>query len=200
MSFKKIKYLLSSLLLVWSGAVFSSEPHALIESMTDDLLAGMEQYRTIADDNPAPFFEYLEKRLNTVMDFSWIARNVMGNYRKTASTEQQSRFAGVFRRGLVETYGRGLLAYSDEKIIVLPPEADIAGKKRVTVTQEIHGADKIYPVAYTVGRNKKGQWKILNVVIGGVNLGKTFRNQFAQAAKKHSGDIDKVIENWATKV
>ena len=100
----------------------------------------------------------------------------------------------------METYGRGLLAYSNEKIVVLPPESDVAGEKKVTVTQEIHGTDKVYPVDYTVRRNKQGEWKILNVVIGGVNLGKTFRNQFTQAAKKHGGDVDKVIEHWATKV
>ena len=124
----------------------------------------------------------------------------MGSYRKSASDGQKERFAKVFRRGLVETYGRGLLAYSDEKIVVLPPKGDIAGKKKVTVNQEIHGKDQVHPVAYTVRFTKQGEWKIANVIIGGVNLGKTFRNQFIQAAKKHSGDVDKVIENWSTTV
>ncbi|MDM3871272.1 ABC transporter substrate-binding protein [Porticoccus sp. W117] len=197
MSVFKLKAIILSLLI--SGFTLASEPHSLIESMTDDLLTGMEQYRDTADENPEPFFVYLEERLDGVIDFKWIARNVMGKYRKTASDEQRARFAKVFRRGLVETYGRGLLAYSDEKIVVLPPAGD-SGKKRVTVKQEIHGKDKVYPVAYSMGRNKQGQWKIVNVVIGGVNLGKTFRNQFTQAAQKHGGDVDKVIDNWSTKV
>ncbi|MGS2723756.1 MlaC/ttg2D family ABC transporter substrate-binding protein [Porticoccus sp. GXU_MW_L64] len=197
MSVFKLKAVVLSLLI--SGVALASEPHSLIESMTDDLLTGMEQYRDTADENPEPFFTYLEDRLDGVIDFKWIARNVMGRYRKTASDEQRARFAQVFRRGLVETYGRGLLAYSNEKIVVLPP-AGGAGKKRVTVKQEIHGKDKVYPVAYSMGRNKQGQWKIVNVVIGGVNLGKTFRNQFTQAAQKHDGDVDKVIDNWSTKV
>ena len=199
MPVSKIKAFLLSLLLV-AGVASASEPHALIESMTDDLLTGMEQYRDTADENPEPFFTYLEERLNGVIDFPWIAKNVMGKYRKTASDEQRARFSEVFRRGLVETYGRGLLAYSNEKILVLPPNGDLGGKKKVTVKQEIHGKDKVYPVAYSMGRNKQGEWKIVNVVIGGVNLGKTFRNQFAQAAQKHEGDVDKVIDSWSSKV
>ncbi|UTW46487.1 ABC transporter substrate-binding protein [bacterium SCSIO 12696] len=187
-------------LMLLAGSAAASEPHQLIESMTGDLLSGMEQYRDTADEDPEPFFEYLEGRLDGLIDFKWISANVMGSYRKTASDEQKKRFADVFRRGLVETYGRGLLAYSDEKIVVLPPKGELKGKRKVTVNQEIHGKDKVYPVAYTMGRNKQGEWKIINVVIGGVNIGKTFRNQFTQAAKKHSGDVDKVIDNWASKV
>ena len=78
MLFRKIKVLLSGLLLVCGSAAFASEPHALIESMTGDLLVGMGQYRQAADDSPEPFFDFLEERLNTVIDFPWIARNVMG--------------------------------------------------------------------------------------------------------------------------
>jgi ABC-type transporter MlaC component len=38
---------------------------------------------------------------------------------------------------------------------------------------------------------------ITNVVINGINLGKTLQNQFLQAAQKNSNDIDSVIASWA---
>ena len=43
---------------------------------------------------------------------------------------------------------------------------------------------------------KNGQWKVINVIINGINLGKTFRGQFTQSSLKNDGDIDKVIASW----
>lgn len=175
-------------------------PDELVQEMTNDLLSSMEQYRGTVEANPEPFFDYLENRLDIIIDFPWIAKNVMGPYREGATEEQQEKFAKVFRRGLVETYGRGLLSYSDEKIEVMPLEDGADSKRRVSVDQKIYGKTEVYPVSYSMGLNRDGEWKITNVILNGVNLGKTFRNQFIQAAKQHGGDIDKVIENWAAKV
>ena len=45
-------------------------------------------------------------------------------------------------------------------------------------------------------RNKEGEWKIINIVVNGVNLGLTFRNQFYSLSIKRNADIDLVIEEW----
>jgi phospholipid transport system substrate-binding protein len=37
---------------------------------------------------------------------------------------------------------------------------------------------------------------IANVVVEGVNLGQTYRSQFAEAVENHGGDVDYVVENW----
>ena len=47
-----------------------------------------------------------------------------------------------------------------------------------------------------MARKKTGEWMVVNVVINGINLGKTFRNQFVQSAQRSGGDIDQVIDGW----
>jgi phospholipid transport system substrate-binding protein len=47
-----------------------------------------------------------------------------------------------------------------------------------------------------MGKNREGEWKLINVVLNGINLGKTFRSQFMQAMKKQ-GDLNQVIAEWA---
>ena len=48
-----------------------------------------------------------------------------------------------------------------------------------------------------MGRRKTDpNWKLINVVLDGVNLGKTFRSQFAQAVKEHEGNLDAAIAGW----
>jgi len=50
-----------------------------------------------------------------------------------------------------------------------------------------------------MGKKKAtGEWKLLNVTLDGINLGSTFRSQFAQAMKK-AGDVESVIVNWSSR-
>ena len=183
-------------------------PYKLIEDVTAEVLAKIDSHRGKIDAGGSDeekerylncFFGEIDATLTNVIDFNWIARNVMGAYGKFASAEQRAAFAETFHEGLVETYGRGLLSYSDQEIAVLPGVEDYAEKRKVSVRQEIRGADGNYPLEYSMGLSKSGQWRIINVIINGINLGKTFRNQFVQAAQKNGGDIDAVIANWDSK-
>lgn len=183
-------------------------PYKLIEDITVEVLAKIDSHRGKIEAGGSDaekeryldcFFEEIDATLSNVVDFNWIARNVMGGYGKSASADQRAAFAKTFHAGLVETYGRGLLSYSDQEITVLPGVKDYTEKRKVSVRQEIRGADGNYPLEYSMGLNKSGQWRIINVVINGINLGKTFRNQFVQAAQKNGGDIDAVIANWDSK-
>jgi phospholipid transport system substrate-binding protein len=51
---------------------------------------------------------------------------------------------------------------------------------------------------YQMGKNKSGVWKLRNVIIETVNLGEIYKNQFQAAARKHDGDLNTVIEGWAS--
>ncbi len=179
----------------------TADPYQLVDGVTREVLSHIEAYRAkysgaAVEENIDEFFALMDGTLVKVIDFDWIALNVMGQYRKTATAEQRRQFAEAFHRGLVETYGRGLLSYSNEKIVVVPTSEPVGDKRRVSVVQKIHGRDAVHPLEYTMGLGKDGQWKIINVIINGINLGKTFRNQFAQAVQKNSGDIDQVILGW----
>ncbi len=202
--------------LVWCGSAMAqsavaaevaeaqpapADPYQLVDGVTREVLGHIEAYRAkysgaAVEENIDEFFAMMDSTLAQVIDFDWIALNVMGQYRKTATAEQRRQFAEAFHRGLVETYGRGLLSYSNEKIVVVPASEPVGDKRRVSVVQKIYGRDAVHPLEYTMGLGKDGQWKIINVIINGINLGKTFRNQFAQAVQKNSGDIDQVILGW----
>ena len=47
--------------------------------------------------------------------------------------------------------------------------------------------------------NDLGEWKLINIIINGVNLGLTFRNQFYSLMKKEN-DLDKVIDKWIASI
>ena len=47
-------------------------------------------------------------------------------------------------------------------------------------------------------RKSSEGWKIVNIIINGVNLGLTFRNQFQALAKSHDENIEVTLENWVS--
>jgi len=178
------------------AAETAADPYKKIEQVTVELLDIIATYRESYPETEVAYFDKLDQLLSAHVDFGFIARNVMGSYGRSASPEQRDQFVEIFRNGLVETYGRGLISYNDQKIVLLDATPVAEGQRRVTVKQEIRSSDNVYPLEYSLARKKSGEWMVINVVINGINLGKTFRNQFVQSAQRSAGDIDQVIGGW----
>lgn len=202
---KTVKWLFA--IMCWSLALYAGavekkvgqdlDPHQVVEVITNGLLEIIPKYQDSYEENPEPLFNELNELLGKRVDFDFIAYNVMGPYRKQATMDQRERFSKTFRRDLLETYGRGLFAYGNQDVVLLPMGDLEPGTRRATVYQEIRGDGKTFPLQYTMGLNREGLWKVTNLVMNGINLGKTFRNQFLQRAQEFNGDIDKVIANWS---
>jgi phospholipid transport system substrate-binding protein len=71
-----------------------------------------------------------------------------------------------------------------------------ADSRRVSVDQEVSDKGNTHKLSYTLKLNDAGEWKLINVVLNGVNLGDSFTSQFDQAMIKNDKDIDKVIATW----
>lgn len=175
-----------------------ADPYGKIEHITADLLQIIGDHQQGYPDNQGDYFNELTVLLNSTVDFKFISRSVMGRFAKQATPEQRNLFIEKFRRGLVETYGRGLINYGNQKIHLVDRKSLQDGQRRLTVKQEIRSEGDIFPLHYSMARKKTGEWMVINVVINGINLGKTFRSQFAQAAQKSGGDLDTVIAEWTT--
>ncbi len=174
---------------------FDSAPHKIVQEATKNVLealnSGLDPVK-----QPEVFIDELSKILDPVIAFNFIARGVMGSYAKQASKEEVTQFAEVFRVGLVNTYGKGISNFSDLEISVLPPKQELGDKRRTVVVQEIRGASSTNQISYSMAKNKQGQWKMINVVLNGINLGQTFRGQFSAEVRKNKGDLAKTIDEW----
>ena len=174
----------------------NSDPFDLIDKLTVSLLTIISNYRNASPTKEEVFFETIMAQMSPHVDFWRMSRSVMGSYRTEATEKQLMEFTNVFQKSMVETYGRGLLSFNDEKIIIINRREISADEVRVSVKQEIHSLGKVYPLSYSMKKNENGAWIISNVLIDGINLGKTLRNQFRLAAQKNNGNLDVVIKNW----
>lgn len=183
-------------LLLAATAVAASDPYREVEVVTDRMLVAIKKNSGYLNSNPQRYYSSIDAVLEPIVDFNYIARGVMGNYAKQANAQQRAAFVKVFRKDLVATFARGVVDFGNMKVKVVNPGKTPDGARRVNVIQEVRSSEGLTKVSYTMARNKSGDWKLINVVLNGVNLGKTFRSQFSQAMKQ-KGDIDKVIKEWS---
>ncbi|WP_299772655.1 ABC transporter substrate-binding protein [uncultured Pseudoteredinibacter sp.] len=200
-----------ALQVVWIGllAICSSISVQAADSPAHDLVRGVsQQVETLLADYRAGKLEGEEglnngvaKILDPVVSFKRIAAGVMGSHRKTASKEQKAAFLEKFKTELIRTYAKGMVGLGEFTITVIDPEEDVTGKRRVSVLQDAITAKGTTRIAYTMAQSRKTkQWKLINVVLDGVNMGKTFAGQFDDAMQRHSQDLDAVIATWGAEV
>ena len=151
-------------------------------------------------DNPDLFTKEISDAFGPIVDFKRISRNVMGKYAKDATPKQLQYFSEVFKNSLLDTYASTLVEFKDEKINVLPPTGLTNSKTKARVNIEIVTSSSTYPGRYSMYLDKDNDWKIINIEINGMNLGKIFRNQFYSLMEKNNGDINLAIEKWVTSV
>ncbi|AGZ36844.1 toluene tolerance protein [Pseudomonas sp. SWI6] len=177
----------------------AQSPRDVVQGTTTELLsdlkANKEQYKT----NPNAFYDALNRILGPVVDADGISKSIMTvKYSRKATPEQMQRFQENFKRSLMQFYGNALLEYNNQGITVDPAKPDDG--KRASVGMKVTGNNgAVYPVQYTL-ENLGGEWKVRNVIVNGINIGKLFRDQFADAMQRNGNDLDKTINGWAGEV
>ena len=192
-------------LLFFSSLIFFNQVSAessseYVEKIHEDIVLVVRAKQGIYEDNPEEFIKAISFALQPLVDFKRISRNVMGRYHKDANKEQIEKFSRVFKASLLETYSKTLAEFKEEEILVSSKVKKSPKGNREKVSLHIVTSTKIYPAVYDMYLNEQGQWKLINIIINGVNLGLTFRNQFYSLMEKEGNNLDLVIEKWVTSI
>ena len=180
------------------GSLNAKSAHEYAESTHVKVIEIIKTEQQLFLNNPEEFTSIISNAFSPIVDFNRIARSVMGKYYKEASDVQRNRFSEAFRSSLLSTYSKTLVEFQNEKIIVLPPKKVSERPDRARVHIEIRTSTKKYKGIYSMYLDNNSDWKIINIYIAGIDLGRTFRNQFYSLMEKNSSDIDLVIKKWET--
>lgn len=142
------------------------------------------------------YFGEIETVLNSFVDFNAVATVVMNRYAGSATEAQTQRFADILKTTLTRFYGASLVSYNGEKLVFLPPENPNADPRADTVVgMELQG-DMSLKLQYQMFLNDDDQWKLKNLSLAGINLGRQYFTQFSALMSAHDNDIDAVLDNW----
>ncbi len=166
-----------------------SEQAKFIQSLGDRAVAILANKAISPEERNTQF----RNMLRETFDLPTIARFVIGRTSwATATPEQQKEYMDLFEALVVKTYSDRFAFYTGEgfKARSSTPEGD----KDVIVNSNITHPDGSAPtsVAWRV-RQKDGKMGILDVVVEGVSMSVTQRQEYSAVIQRNGGDIGALL-------
>jgi len=79
----------------------------------------------------------------------------------------------------------------------LPPSSPNSDPSADTVVgMELRSADTNLRLQYQMFLNENNVWKLKNLSLAGINLGRQYFTQFSALMSQYDEDIDLVLDNW----
>ena len=186
-------------LLTGSLYILSDEdPYIFIDENAQKMVRVLTEDSSLFETDRVLYENKIKEIFEPMIDFRRVAASVMGKkYYLLATKEERAEFVLIFRDSLLDTYAETLAQWGDSTITTEFPKNKEELSKNVEVKQILDTGTSKYPISYKLRKSKDG-WKIVNIIINGVNLGLTFRNQFQALAVSHNENISDTLRNWVS--
>ena len=174
--------------LTQKSFAYSSDPKQFIQEIVD------EAKKVLVETNTKEFKtkKLSEMALKTV-DIKGVAYYSLGNYRKKLNDDQMKEYLKLFEKYFLKSFASRLTDYSDPKIEVL--SANVLNPKYTIVKSLLLATDKKPEVniewrIYTKNSDKP---LIRDLIIEGLSLARTQKEEFASVIESNNGDINKLF-------
>ena len=175
------------------------DPYNFIDSNAQKMVFVLSKNSELFETDRETYEQKIKDIFEPMIDFRRVAASVMGKkYYLLATKEQRTQFVEIFKDSLLDTYAETLAQWGDSTISTqFQDDFSYKELKTVEVKQTLDTGSSKYPISYKLRKDKEG-WKIINIIINGVNLGLTFRNQFQALAISNNEKIESTLDNWVS--
>jgi len=159
-----------------------------VQTLGDRAIAVIANKNITANQRSDKFRQILQDSF----DLMTIGRFVIGRSWNAASPEQQQEYMKLFEALVIKSYGDRLTLYTGEGFTVTGarPESD----KDYIVNSQITHPDGSEPTAIDWRvRQRNGKLGVIDVVVEGVSLSVTQRQEYAAVIQRNGGQIDGLL-------
>ena len=196
-----IRFFLKSFLFLLLLSPFLSaekipEIHQFIDKNAQHFLTLIKEEGSNYENEPEKFKTKLKNIWEPMVDVTTESRLILAKAYSSATKSQIELFEERTKKLLLDTYVTTLLEFEDYEIET--NEEIKVNRKTYEVEIQFLSDTSSWTgkTKFTLYRNKSGELKIVNIIIDGINLGLTFRNQFKDILEKNDLDLDRAISEW----
>jgi len=174
--------------LTQESFAYSSDPKQFIQEVVD------EAKKVLINTNSK---EFKSKKLSEIamktVDITGVAYYSLGNYRKTLSDEQMNEYLSLFEKYFLKSFTSRLTDYSEPKIEVLSTE--VINTKYTIVKSLLVATDRrpAVNIEWRVYTKNPDAPLIRDLIIEGLSLARTQKEEFASVIEANNGDINKLF-------
>lgn len=129
--------------------------------------------------------ERFRKLFKEFFDIPAIARFTVGRFWKTGQPDEQTKFLAAFEDVVVYTWARRFSEYNGQTLKVTNTAPD--GTDGAVVTSTIVGKDSQPVTATWRVRKREDGWRVVDVIIEGVSMAVTYRQEYASILAERGG-------------
>ena len=175
-----------------------------VQEGVDVLLTTVQSSKAYFLSDQDRYYGDIEQALSTIVDFEEVATVVMSRYAQNATEAQIERFGNILSTTLTRFYGAALVAYDGQELEFLSsnnepedPRADrVIGMEIKGIGSGNGTSNGSFRLQYQMFVNENDEWKLKNLSLAGINLGRQYFTQFSAAMSQYNNDIDQVLDNW----
>lgn len=171
--------------LAWPNSA-DHPAQSLVRDTTRAVFHALEEEPSLKEDDRR-LLKLVDELVFPHFDLHLMARRVLGKHWRRAKPAARIAFVDQFRRLLVRTYSTALVGYQGQEVRYLPSRMT-QQSNRVVVRTAIETEGPV-PVSIEYAMlDRKGKWKVYDVVIEGVSLVITYRASFRAEIRKKGID------------
>lgn len=164
-----------------------------IAGLADQAIAGLADQSLTAEQRIQRF----RTLLTTDFDMPAIARFVLGRYWRVATPQERDEYVKLFEEYVVQIYASRFQDYNGEKLKVDSAWRDDDGA--VVTTSIVRQSGPPVKVDWKL-RGSAPAFKIVDVMVEGVSMSVTQRDDFAAAIQAHGGRVAGLIDMLRQKI
>ena len=174
--------------LTQESFAYSSDPKQFIQEIVN------EAKKILVDSNSKEFkTKKLSEMAMETVDIKGVAYYSLGNYRKGLSDEQMKEYLSLFEKYFLKSFTSRLTDYSEPKIEVQSTE--VLNEKYTIVKSLLLATDKkpAVNIEWRVYTKNPEKPLIRDLIIEGLSLARTQKEEFASVIEANNGDINKLF-------
>jgi phospholipid transport system substrate-binding protein len=181
-------YIFINILALNSSNAYDSDPKKFIGEIVDEAKKIL-----IAENNKKYKEEKLSEMALKTVDVKGIGFYTLGKYRKNLTDGQLEEYESLFEKYFLKSFTSRLSDYSDPKIDVL--SAEVLNPKYTMVKSLLQGTDQKPEVEidWRVYTKDPANPLIRDLIVEGLSLARTQKEEFASVLESNNGDINKLF-------
>jgi len=189
--------LMSAIGLIFTLAVQASplnaemsgeKAEAFISGLADQAIEAM----TMPDVSKSDRIKRFKVLLNENFAIKTIARYVIGRYWKRATKVQKQEYLSLFQEMLASTYVNRFAEYAGENLKVIKSTVS-SDKDAIVHSQIVRDGTQPVNVDWQVRSKDNVIFKIVDIKVEGVSLGKTQKSEFSSVIRQNGGKVEGLL-------
>ena len=193
----KVKIFVVFCFLLFNSNVQAKNPSELIVGIVDQASSILSS--NLSDDEK---ITQLNDIAENNVDIKGIGFYTLGKFRKDINSDEQNRYADLFRKYFLKSFSSRLVTYTDPKINVISEK--VVNEKYTIVNSVLVATEKRPEVkidwrVYTKNPEKP---LIRDLIVEGLSLARTQKEEFKSVIQNNNGDINalfKTLEEFINK-